>query len=65
MPIALPGPGELEWGRERARAASPDPGRAVGNPIDCRVCVLQPVPGGTGEGEGTGEEQVKIRRNVA
>ena len=37
LPIALPGPGELEGKGERPRAASPDPGRAVGNPIDCPV----------------------------
>ena len=37
LPIALPGPGELEGGGERPRAASPDPRRAVGNPIDCPV----------------------------
>ena len=37
LPIALPGPGKLEGRGERPRAASPDPGRAVGNPIDCPV----------------------------
>ena len=42
LPTALPGPGELEGGGERPRAPSPGPGRAVGNPIDCRVCVFTP-----------------------
>ena len=37
LPIALPGPGELEGEGGRPGAASPDPGRAVGNPIDCPV----------------------------
>ena len=40
FPIALAGPGELEGEGERTRAASPDPGRAVGNPIGCRVCAF-------------------------
>ena len=42
LPTALPGAEELEGGGERPRAASPDPGRAVGNPIDCRVCAFTP-----------------------
>ena len=37
LPIALPGPGELEGRGERPCTASPDPGRAPGNPIDCPV----------------------------
>ena len=43
LPIALPGPGELEGGGGRPRAASPDPGRAVGNLIDCPVNSEAPV----------------------
>ena len=42
LPIALPGPGQLEGGGERPRAASPDTGKAVGNPIDCRICAVTP-----------------------
>ena len=37
MPIALPGPGELEERGERPRAAPLDPGRAVGNLNDFPV----------------------------
>ena len=42
LPISLPRPGGLEGGGGRSRAASPDPGRAVGNPIDCPVLELTP-----------------------
>ena len=42
LPTALRGPGELGGRGEKPRAASPDRGKAVGNPIDCRVIVVTP-----------------------